>query len=159
MNVGYLYMALSMLFLGMIGIVAKLADMRGCKPYAIYTMAYGWSFFFSVLFVIMFRRANFHVPPVVYVIALPFGLAGALAGIAFMSGIHYGKISTSWLIINLSAALPAAGSIVFYHEHVSPRKILVLALAIASLFLLWKDKESDEKRSGFASSPPIEKPL
>ena len=159
MNVGYVYMALSMLFLGMIGIVAKLADMRDCKPYAVYTMAYGWSLLFSVLFVIMFRHANFHIPSVVYAIALPFGLAGALAGIAFMSGIRYGKISTSWLIINLSAALPAAGSVIFYHEHVSPRKILVLILASASLFLLWKDKKSDEKRSGFASSSSIEKSL
>jgi len=154
MNVGYLYMALSMLFLGMIGIVAKLADTQNCKPNAVYTLAYGWSLSFSLLFVILFQGARFRVPGIVYAIALPFGLASPLAGIAFMSGIRFGKISTSWLIINLSAALPAIGSVVFYHERVSSRKVFVLLLAIVSLFLLWKDKQSDERRHTPVSSQP-----
>ena len=60
--------------------------------------------------------------------------------------LYAGKISTSWLIINLSAAIPAIGSILFYHEHVSPQRIAVVALAIVSVFLLWKDKQCDEAK-------------
>jgi drug/metabolite transporter (DMT)-like permease len=154
MNVGYLYMALSMCFLGMIGIFAKLADTWGCKPNAVYTFAYGWSSLFSLFFVIFSKGGSFGIPIVVYAIALPFGLAGAVAGIAFMSGIHYGKISTSWLIINLSAALPAVGSVIIYHEHMSARRAAVLVLALISLFLLWKDKQADERQHVAAVGQP-----
>jgi drug/metabolite transporter (DMT)-like permease len=98
---------------------------------------------FGVVFVVL-KGADFHVPIVVYAIALPFGVASVIGGIVFLAGVRYGKISTSWLIINLSAAIPAVGSVVFYHEHVSQRRIAVVALATISVFLLWKDKQADE---------------
>lgn len=145
MNLGYLYMVLSLTSFGLIGIFAKFADTRDCRPSAVYTLAYGWSMLFSALFVILFRGGSFHVPGIVYVIALPFGVASAIGGIVFMAGIRYGKISTSWLIINLSAAIPAIGSILFYKEPVNPRKIAVLLLAVVSMLLLWKDKQEDER--------------
>lgn len=145
MNLGYLYMVLSLTSFGLIGIFAKLADTHECRPSAIYTLAYGWSMLFSALFVVVFRGGSFHVPGIVYVIAVPFGVASAIGGIVFMAGIRYGKISTSWLIINLSAAIPAIGSIAFYSEPVSRRKIAVLLLAVVSMLLLWKDKQEDER--------------
>jgi drug/metabolite transporter (DMT)-like permease len=146
MPLGYLYMVLSLTSFGLIGITAKFADTRGCKPAAVYMLAYVWSCLFGILFVLYFRQGDFHVPFTVYAIAIPFGAAGALGGMVFMSGIRYGKISTSWLIINLSAAIPAIGSIAIYREAVSPRKIAVLLLAVAALILLWKDKQMDEAR-------------
>jgi len=149
---GYVYMLLSLTCFGFIGIFAKFADLRGCKPGAVYTLAYGWCVLFGSLFV-LFRGADFHVPRVVYAIALPFGVASVIGGIVFLAGVRYGKISTSWLIINLSAAIPAAGSIVFYREAVSPKKIAVLALAVVSVVLLWKDKQSDEAKRLAAGAP------
>ena len=146
MTIGYLYMILSLLCFGMIGIIAKLADARGCRPSAVYTLAYGWSVLFGAAFVVLFRGADFHVPVIVYAIALPFGVASAIGGIVFMAGIRYGKISTSWLVINLSAAVPAIASVLVYHERVSSRKIAMVALAIVSVILLWKDKQDEETR-------------
>jgi drug/metabolite transporter (DMT)-like permease len=150
---GYLYMILSLTCFGLLGILAKVADLRECKPGAVYTLAYGWSLLVGVLFVSLFRGADFQVPPAVYAIALPFGAASVIGGMVFLAGIRYGKISTSWLIINLSAAIPAIGSIVLYHERVNPRKIAVVALAAVSVFLLWKDKQSDEARHALAATP------
>jgi len=144
MHLGYLYMVLSLISFGLIGIFAKVADNKGCRPSAVYTLAYGWSMLFAALFVLLLRGGSFHVPSIVYGIALPFGVVSAVAGIVFMSGIRYGKISTSWLIINLSAAIPAVASILFYREPVNPRKVAVLLLAVVSVLLLWKDKQSDE---------------
>lgn len=144
MTLGYFYMILSLLSFGLVGIFVKLADTRGCRSSAVYTVAYGWALLFGVLFVVLFRSADFHVPGVVYEIALPFGVASAIGGIVFMSGVHYGKISTSWLIVNLSAAIPAIGSVVVYHESVNPRKIAILFLAAVSVLLLWKDKQAEE---------------
>src|SRR5262249_7759493 len=111
------------------------------------------SLLFGVVFVVLFRGADFHVPMVVYAIALPFGVLSVIAGIVFMAGIRYGKISTSWLIINLSAAIPAVGSVVIYREQVNTRKIAVVALAIVSVFLLWKDKQADEAKREALAEP------
>jgi len=141
---GYLYLILSLTCFGFIGIFAKLADMRGCKPIAVYTLAYGWSLIFGAVFVALFRGGDFRVPAVVYGIALPFGVASVIGGVVFLAGIRYGKISTSWLIINLSAAIPAALSVILYHEQVNARKIAVVALAAIAVVLLWKDKRSEE---------------
>jgi drug/metabolite transporter (DMT)-like permease len=149
---GYVYMILSLTCFGFIGIFAKVADLRGCKPGSVYTLAYGWCVLFGTVFV-PFKGADFHLPIEVYAIAVPFGIASVIGGIVFLAGVRYGKISTSWLIINLSAAIPAIGSIVFYHEHVSPQRIAVVALAIISVFLLWKDKQSDEARQVASGRP------
>lgn len=146
MTVGYIYILLSLTSFGLIGIFAKIADNKGCKPQAIYTLAYIWSALFSAASVVLFRGGHFSVPSTVYLIALPFGAISVVAGMVFMAGIRYGKISTSWLIINLSAAIPAVGSVLLYHEPVSPRKIAVLVLAVISVLLLWKDKQVDEAR-------------
>jgi hypothetical protein len=93
------------------------------------------------------------VPIAVYAIGLPFGVASVIGGIVFSRRRSLRKISTSWLIINLSAAIPAIGSIAFYHEHVRPRRIAVVALAIVSMFLLWKEKQSDEAKQVAAGAP------
>jgi drug/metabolite transporter (DMT)-like permease len=147
MPMGYLYMFLSLTCFGLLGIFAKIADLRGCKPGAVYTLAYGWSVLFGVVFVALFRGADFHAPLVVYEVALPFGVASVIGAMVFLAGIRYGKISTSWLVINLSAAIPAIGSIMVYHERVNPKKVAVITLAVVSVFLLWKDKEADEARN------------
>jgi drug/metabolite transporter (DMT)-like permease len=107
-----------------------------------------------VSFVICFRSGSFHVPAAVYAIAIPFGMMNALGGIVFMIGVRYGKIATSWLIINLSAAIPALGSIFLYREPVNARKIAVLVLAVLSVVLLWKDKQTDEARQTMPSGKP-----
>jgi drug/metabolite transporter (DMT)-like permease len=147
-------MLLSLTCSGLIGIFIKLADTRDCKPGAIYTFAYCWSLLFSVFSVISFRGAAFHVPAVVYAIALPFGVVNAIGVIVFMAGLRYGKISTSWLIISLSGTISAVGSVVIYHEPVNLRKIAALILAVFSVLLLGKDKQDDEaKQTRIAAEP------
>ena len=148
MRVGFLYMILSLTCFGTIGLLVKFANLRRCRPSAVYAWAYAWCVAFSVGFVMWFRGGHFNVPAAVYVIAVPFGIMNAIGGIVFMAGVRFGKISTSWLIINLSAAIPAVGSVVLYHEPVNTKKLAVLALAAIAVLLLWKDKQEDEKRRG-----------
>ena len=143
---GFLYMILSLTCFGSIGILVKFADLRGCRPSAVYTLAYAWCVLFGIGFVVWFRGGAFHVPAAVYEIAVPFGIMNAIGGIVFMAGVRFGKISTSWLIINLSAAIPAIGSVVLYHEPVNAKKVAVLGLAAVAVLLLWKDKQEDEAR-------------
>ena len=154
MTLSYLYLILSLTCSGLMGILIKCADTRNCKPGAIYTLAYCWALLFSLFFVILFRGGGFQAPDVVCATALPFGVINAIGVIVFMADIRYGKISTSWLIISLSATISAAGSVVIYHEPVKPRKVAMLVLALFSVLFLWKDKQGDEeKRPQIAPGP------
>ena len=146
MRVGFLYMILSLTCFGAIGLLVKFADLRRCRATAVYAWAFAWCMAFSAGFVLWFRGGQFHVPSAVYAIAVPFGITSAIGGIVFMSGVRFGKISTSWLIINLSAAIPAVGSVVLYHEPVNAKKLAVLGLAAVAVVLLWKDKQEDERK-------------
>jgi len=62
-----------------------------------------------------------------------------LAFWVFLYGLRLGKISTSWVFMNLSAAVPAVLSAVIYKEKIGFRKLMVLSLVVVSILLLWKD--------------------
>lgn len=81
--------------------------------------------------------------------AVFFGALAVLAFWVFLFGLRFGKISTSWVFINLSAAVPAVLSTVIYREKIGFRKVMVLSLVVVSILLLWKDMR--EK-----SGPPSE---
>jgi len=143
MNAGYAYMFLALAGFSLIGIFSKVADMKNCRPAAIYAFVYLWSLVLVAGFVVFFKGVSFEVPKALYRIALPFGMSAAIAGIAFQAGLRYGKISTSWLIINLSAAIPTIGSIAFYHEQINNKKILAFCLVTVSMLLLWIDRKTE----------------
>lgn len=130
---------------GMLGVFAKIADNWGCRPRSLYMLLFFWACLFVCVFVVIAEHARFVIPVKVYWIALPFGMVAAIAGLAFQTGIHYGKISTSWLIINLSAIVPAVCSIAIYQERLTPKIIVVLLLTGLSIYLLWQDKKAEER--------------
>jgi drug/metabolite transporter (DMT)-like permease len=86
-------------------------------------------------------------------IALPFGASAAAALWLFQRGLRYGRIATSWLLINLSAAIPTALSVVVYHEPLNLRKAGVLLLIVVSLLLLWWDRKQDLGKGEAAAVP------
>jgi drug/metabolite transporter (DMT)-like permease len=147
MTAGHAYMFLSLVSFSLIGIFAKVADGRDCRPAALYALVYFWALALVSTFAFGLRGASAGAPAQVYWIALPFGMCAAVAGIAFQVGIRYGKISTSWLVINLSAAIPTVGSILIYREPVSARKLMVISLVVISILLLWKDKQVEDARN------------
>ncbi len=144
---GYAFMFLGLGSFSLLGIFAKVADLKRCRPSALYVLLFGWAALLALLACLASEGGVTRIPPKVVWIAVPFGLSGALAGIAFQTGIRYGKIATSWLMINLSAALPTLGSIFLYREPVKPLKVVALCLIAASILLLWKDKLEDERRA------------
>jgi EamA domain-containing membrane protein RarD len=143
---GHVYMLLGLLSFGMLGILHKLADVKGSRPSAINALLAGSSLLFVFLFVIFGTPAGLAVPSRVAWIALPFGVAASLAILAFQAGVKHGPIATSWLAINLSAGIPTVASILIYGEPVGVGKALALVLIPVSMFLLWKDKKEQEAR-------------
>ena len=91
-------------------------------------------------------------PIAAWITATVCGFLASLAILAFQQGVRFGKISTSWVVINLSTALPTVLSIAIYHETVSLRRALGLGLAVVALMILWLERRREER----AKRTPVE---
>jgi EamA domain-containing membrane protein RarD len=138
------------------GVIHKLGDRQKCSALniALFTMA--TSCVFSLIVMAISQRAslsswNFSVP----LIAIPFGAGSAVALWLFQRGLRYGRIATSWLLINLSSGVPTVLSVVIYHEPLSLRKISVLVLIVLSLALLWWDRKQDMDKAQRPDMLPV----
>ena len=127
-----------------LGLLHKQADRAGCRPKQINILLFGWSALFSVI-LLLARGESLAVPGNVWAIALPSGVCAATAILLFQIGVREGKISTSWLIINLSSAIPILISLVLYREKVGPKQLLALVAMLAALILLWLERKQSEK--------------
>jgi multidrug transporter EmrE-like cation transporter len=143
MFIGYLFAVLAMLSIGVLGILSKLADRKGCTPLNTTLVLFGGSTAFMALYVSLIQQATLNPPKFVVGTALFFGALAVLAFWTFLYGLQFGKITTSWIFMNLSAVVPAALSTVIYHEQLSALKALVLGLVVLSIVLLWKDKQEE----------------
>lgn len=146
MVTGQLYMVLGLLSFSMLGILHKVADVKGSRPSAINALLASSSLLLVFLFVLVGTPTGPVAPARVALIALPFGVAASVAILAFQAGVKHGNIATSWLAINLSAGIPTVASILVYDEPVGLGKGIALALIPVSMFLLWMDKKRQEGR-------------
>jgi drug/metabolite transporter (DMT)-like permease len=145
--IAYVYLIVAVAALGLLGIFHKVADHRRCRPEAINLMIFlvAAAMTFVVSLVRFGPGGVLAIPPVAWVTALVCGFLASFATLQFQHGIRHGKISTSWLVINLSTALPTVLSIVLYKEAVTPRRILGLLLAIVALLILWLERAREER--------------
>jgi drug/metabolite transporter (DMT)-like permease len=139
MNHAHLYLVSGLLSFSALGVLFKVADTKSCRPSAINMLLYMWSVLIAATLTTA-QTGSAAGPVPVVAIALPFGMAASVGTLALQAGIRYGNISTSWLAINLSAFIPTLGSVLLYHEPVSPLKVVALFLIPISMVLLWKDK-------------------
>jgi drug/metabolite transporter (DMT)-like permease len=144
---GYLFLSLAVVCFTVLGILHKVADFQKCRPSAINAYLFLWAWLLTSAYTFSFRSSLF-IPRVAVAVAVACGLCASVAILAFQTGVRFGKISTSWLVINLSTAVPTVLSILFYHEQVGPRRGIALLAITLSLLFLWKDKQlgSSEKR-------------
>jgi drug/metabolite transporter (DMT)-like permease len=151
---GYIFAILAMLSIGVLGILSKLADQRGCTPLNTTLVLFGGSSIFMALYVSLVQGESLHPPTFVTMTALFFGALAVLAFWVFLYGLQFGKITTSWIFMNLSAIVPAGLSSIIYHEQISTTKALTLLLVIVSIVLLWKDKREETGKGAKADSDP-----
>jgi drug/metabolite transporter (DMT)-like permease len=149
---GYSFASVALLSFACLGILSKLAERRGCAPLATTTVVFASSSLFMTVQVALVQRSTFVPPGRVLAIALAFGIASVLASWFFLRAIQFGKITTSWVVINLSAALPTIASTVLYSEPMGLRKIAVLVLAGAAILLLWKDMQAETREQAGAEA-------
>ncbi|MGI8961430.1 MAG: EamA family transporter [Bryobacteraceae bacterium] len=155
MFIGYLFAVLAMLSIGTLGIFSKLADSKGCTPLNTTLVLFGGSTVLMGLYVSLIQRESLSPPRIVSGTAVFFGALAVLAFWTFLYGLQFGKITTSWIFMNLSAIVPATLSAVIYHEKISLIKGLVLGLVVLSIFLLWKDKQEESGPPSTRGEAPV----
>ncbi|MFN0170720.1 MAG: EamA family transporter [Bryobacteraceae bacterium] len=147
---GHLYLVLAVVSLGCLGVLHKVADHRRCRPQAINAVLF-LAAGLVLTAVTTFKlgvEAWTRVPPQAWWVATACGLCASVAILHFQHGVRHGRISTSWLIVNLSTIVPTILSILIYGEAVSPRRAASLALALLALVLLWFDRSNEEAAAG-----------
>jgi drug/metabolite transporter (DMT)-like permease len=152
MFAGYAFALLAMLSIGSLGILSKLADRDDCTPLNTTLVLFGGSSIIMAFFVGVVQQQPLVPPPFVTGTALFFGALAVAAFWVFLFGLRYGKLTTSWIFMNLSAIVPAVLSTVLYNEQVSALKGVVLCLVVVSIVLLWKDKQQESEAVPAASA-------
>lgn len=143
---GYPFLGLAMLSFGIMGVLHKVADHRRCHPTAITGLLFLWAGMAMSVICLGARgaRLSFQMPLWICGLALVFGTFAGLSILNFQHGVRFGRISTSWLIMNLSTALPVILSILIYRETIRWKRALGLTLAVAALLLLWLDRTREQ---------------
>ena len=139
----YLFVLIGLFSFAAMGVIHKLGDRLGGRPLPIAIYAVLAAGLISGVRAVATHSVAVHpLPPPILLIAIPFGIATGLSLWLFQEGLRYGRIATSWLLINLSAGVPTVLSIIFYHEALGAKKVAVLLLIVISLLLLWWDRRS-----------------
>jgi drug/metabolite transporter (DMT)-like permease len=139
--IGYLFAVLAMLSIGVLGILTKVADRNCGTPLNTALILFGGSTLLMALYVSLVQRISLIPPRIVGGSAVFFGALAIAAFWTFLYGLQFGKITTSWIFMNLSAVVPAALSVIIYNEKIALLKATVLGLVVLSILLLWKDKK------------------
>jgi drug/metabolite transporter (DMT)-like permease len=148
MPIGYVFLFGALVGFGLLGIFHKVADHPNCRPRMVTMLLLLSGAVLTGLYTAFFDAKGLHLPTNVLVIGAAGGMLSSLALFAFQASLRFGKISTSWLIINLCVAVPVILSIVVYRERVTAGKVVGMLLVLVAILLLWWDKKKDLERVG-----------
>jgi drug/metabolite transporter (DMT)-like permease len=148
MSSAFGFLVVGLLSFAAMGVIHKIGDRLEAEalPIALYAVVTA-GLLSAVVAVSTHTLSAHHLPQPILLIALPFGASAGLALWFFQKGLRYGRIATSWLMINLSAGIPTVLSIVVYREAIGWKKASALLLILAALLLLWWDRRVDSNRS------------
>ena len=142
MNSGILFCLLGTLSFGLLGCASKGAERRNCQAEAFIVMVYVWA-----TIVMVIRTAGvpspLSLPFKAVAVAIGCGACAAIAYYAFQLSISFGKVAVGWLMMNVSAAIPAIVSIFVYGEKLTRLKIFAFGLALISLFFIFRGRRAE----------------
>jgi drug/metabolite transporter (DMT)-like permease len=122
---------------GLLGCVSKLAERKRCDPSALVVWLFGWAaLIMLVRSLTLTGKAPITWPVVVLGVLL--GICAAVAYFAFQLSIAIGNVTVGWLVMNLSAGVPALASIWLYSEKLTALKSFAFFLALVSLLCLFQ---------------------
>jgi drug/metabolite transporter (DMT)-like permease len=145
---GYLFLIGSLVGFSLLGILHKVADHPSCRPRMITMLLLLWGAVLTAAYTVAFDKHGLRMPPSVLGMGAAAGAAASLALFAFQASLRYGKISTSWLVLNLCVAVPLLISIAVYGEKLTAAKLVGVVMVFAAILLMWWDKRIDLARAG-----------
>lgn len=156
MNPGYPLLILGLIAFGSLGIFHKVADHPECRPKMTAVILLFWGGVLTTLFTVLNSKYGIieskvnglEFPPKVLLIGTCGGVIASLALFVFQTGLKHGKISTSWLIINLATSIPILLSIFLFDEKMNRWKTLGIILVLTAVVMLWLDKKIDLQNEG-----------
>ena len=148
MTGGYLFLIGSLVGFSLLGILHKVADHPSCRPRMITMLLLLWGAVLTAAYTLAFDKHGLRMPRSVLGMGAAAGAAASLALFAFQASLRYGKISTSWLVLNLCVAVPLLISITVYGEKLTAAKGVGVVMVFAAIVLMWWDKRIDLARSG-----------
>jgi drug/metabolite transporter (DMT)-like permease len=143
---GYLFLFGALLGFSLLGILHKVADHPSCRPRMITMLLLLWGAVLTAAYTVAFDKHGLRMPASVLGMGAAAGAAASLALFAFQASLRYGKISTSWLVLNLCVAVPLLISISVYGETLTAAKSVGVAMVFAAIVLMWLDKRIDVAR-------------
>jgi EamA domain-containing membrane protein RarD len=141
---GYFLVFWSLFSYGVLGIFHKLAERKHCRPQPLSAMLMLSACLGMNVFALLGN--GYAIPARAFAVAFICGAIALCALWAFQEGLKHGKIATSWLVINLSAAIPTVSSILFYDEPINLKKTAILGLIGVAIVLVWMDRLEDLRR-------------
>jgi drug/metabolite transporter (DMT)-like permease len=150
-TVGYLFLLGSLVGFSLLGILHKVADHPSCRPRMITMLLLVWGAGLTAAYTLAFDARGLRMPLSVVGMGGAAGAAASLALFAFQASLRHGKISTSWLVLNLCIAVPILISILVYGEALTVGKGAGVAMVFAAILLMWWDKRIDQARVASAS--------
>jgi len=144
---GHLLLFGGLVGFGGLGIFHKVADHPGCRPKIIALMLLFWGGLLTTIYTAAANAKGLAFPVPVVWIGCCGGTMAGLALFAFQTGLKYGKISTSWLIVNLAASVPVLLSILWFGERVGWGKIAGILLVFGAVVMMWWDKRIDLRKA------------
>jgi drug/metabolite transporter (DMT)-like permease len=137
MNSGILLCVCGALSFGLLACASKVAERKNSNSAALVGWVFGWATL-AMLGRSLMTAGQAHVTMPVVAIAMVFGVCAAVAYFAFQLSIAVGRVTVGWLMMNLSAGIPAIVSILLYGEKVTLLKSVAFALALVALACLFQ---------------------
>lgn len=138
----YLYLGISVVFVTLFALGYKVAARWNCEMRAVNLwMNISATTLLAVSFVIDGARMSLAAG----VLGTVSGVFTYLSTLSFLYHMRKGSLAVSWTVISLAVAFPVAASILFWHEHPTPKQWVGLALIPVALVLSAPGRERKEQ--------------
>ena len=141
---GLLFCFLGAISFGLLACVSKGAERRNSNASGFVVSAFGWAALMMLIRSALLKSGS-HMPSGAIAVAVACGVCAAVAYLAFQTSIRVGKVTVGWLMMNLSAGVPAVVSIWKYREKLTTLKVAAFALVLVSIFFLFWGQKIEER--------------
>lgn len=146
MRAGIILCFFGALSFGLAACLSKVAERQKCAASALVASLFGWATLLMLARTLALGK-GLQMPLRVFGMAVAFGICSAVAFLAFQTSIAIGKVTVAWLVMNLSAGVPALISVWLYKERLTALKCVAFAVALVALLCLFQGNKIERLKA------------